>query len=137
VRLSRLDVALASAADATAEKRLWRGTRTSRSSLPAGWRAEDRLGIGSRVEFFPAPEAARRMGLPLEEVVQLAGEGWLDARVRNGELYVLPVVLSRMAVRDARVPPAETPEPVAVFPVVGNEPEPEPEGLVAFGRAKP
>ena len=85
-----------------------------RSSLPAGWRAEDllRLGRPRHDEFLPALEAAARMNLTLAEVEGLAQEGWLDWQARGGDLWVRPVVLSRLRVVDELVHVEPGPGPV-------------------------
>ena len=114
------------------------GVRLSgRSSLPAGWRPEDLLRLGrSRDDFLPALEAAARMGLALAEVEGLAAEGWLDWQARRDELWVRPVVLSRLRVRDPRVP-EETVESATVPDRRDDADSPADHGLERFGRSDP
>lgn len=95
---------------------------TNRSTLPAPFSCESFLGLDRprRDEFLPALEAAARMNLTLAEVEGLAQEGWLDWRARGGDLWVRPVVLSRLRVVDERVQVEPGPEPVEpALPVDG------------------
>jgi hypothetical protein len=108
-----------------------------RSSLPAGWRPEDLLRLRRPDDFLPALEAATRMGLSFAEVEGLAVEGWLDAYVRGGELRVRPVVLSRLRVRDERVPAEPTTSAVVPDRRDDADPPADLDGLERFGRVEP
>jgi hypothetical protein len=72
------------------------------------------------------------MGLTLAEVEGLAMEGWLDWQARGGDLWVRPVVLSRLRVVDERVA-----EHVDVDPESGlvEPPAPVVDPLDGFGRS--
>lgn len=76
------------------------------------------------------------MRLTPAEVEGLAAEGWLDWQARRGELWVRPVVLSRLRVRDPRVPAEPTTS--AVVPERRDDADsPADHGLERFGRSDP
>jgi hypothetical protein len=103
--VSRFDDAIAAAAEATAEARLRRGAgQLGLPRLPRSFTAEGVLGLDRYDRLVPALEAAVAMDVPLAEIVSLAESGLLDAQVRRDGLWVRPVVLSKLRVRDPRVP---------------------------------
>jgi hypothetical protein len=64
--------------------------------MPVGWRAEDVLGSGDD-GFVAVAQAAKTMGLAVEEVVAMVRAGLIEAD-RN---RVRPAVVSVLAVKDA------------------------------------
>lgn len=122
--LSRFDVMLAESREVRP------ALGVDRSRLPRSFTWERVLGYGSRDDFVPALEAAATMGTTLAEVEGLAAAGLLDATYRADGLWVRPVVLSRLRVRDPRVP-----EPVVEQPATAvSESSSPPAGtLPSFG----
>jgi hypothetical protein len=123
--LSRLDVLLAESATS--------GELARAARLPAGWRAENYLGLDRRDDFLPLEDAAVAMGLEPATVVGLVQAGGLDARVGRDGLLVRPAVVSILGVRDPRVASEQPrqPEPAPS----SREPEPaRPMMIDDFGR---
>jgi hypothetical protein len=106
----------------------------ARPRLPRSFTAEGVLGLDRSDDLVPAVEAAALMNVSLAEVVSLAGSGVLDARVRRDGLWVRPVVLSRLRVRDQRMPEQVEPD---VHVGTDDEPSPAPEVAESFGRIGP
>jgi hypothetical protein len=78
------------------------GPTPTASRMPSGYRAEDVM-EGRADGFLPLSQAAKQMGMPEIELLDLVAQGVLESRDGSLYLHVRPAIVSKIAVRTTSV----------------------------------